>query len=464
MSLSTIILAAGRGTRMCSDTAKVLHRLCGRPLVEYPIRLAQALGSERIVLVVGHQAEAVRAAVHARFGPDAVQLALQAEQRGTGHAVLQALPLVADVSGKVLILYGDTPLLRADTLQPLIQAARGRLLALLSTRPPDPRGYGRLLRQGGRLVRVVEDRDCSEAERLIPEVNAGMYVIEAGFLREALTTLRSDNAQGELYLTDIVAQAAARDEVAVVEAPFEEVQGINDRLDLAHAEAAMRRRINEAHLRAGVTMRDPATTFIDEDVIIGRDTELGPGVILRGRCRIGVGCRIEAGCVLTDVTVGDQCHLKPYTVAQDSVIGPRVQLGPFAHLRPGSELAEDVHIGNFVELKKTRMGRGAKANHLTYLGDAEVGQRVNVGCGTITCNYDGYAKHRTIIEDGAFIGSDTQLVAPVRVGAGAVVGAGTTVVQDVPPGALALSRAPQINREGYAERRHKRREQARGDN
>jgi bifunctional UDP-N-acetylglucosamine pyrophosphorylase/glucosamine-1-phosphate N-acetyltransferase len=465
MTLTSVILAAGLGTRMKSDTAKVLHRICGRALVEFPVELARAAGSTNTTLVLGHQAAQVEALLRARpddpsGGPPGgplIQVAIQAEQRGTGHAVMQALPLLPQ-QGQVLILYGDTPLLTLQSIQALLAAAQGRTLALLSTRPPSPAGYGRLVREGGagRLLRIVEDRDCSPAERQIGEINAGIYVVEAGFLRDALSRLRSDNAQGELYLTDVVAQAAAQGEVAVVEVPFEDVQGINDRADLARAEAILRRRINEAHLRAGVTLRDPQATYIDVGVTIGRDTEIGPAVVLRGKTRIGARCRIEAGCVLTDVQVADGCLLRPYTVAQESVIGPGGQIGPFSHLRPATVLSEDAHIGNFVELKNTRVGSGSKANHLSYLGDAEIGSKVNVGCGTITCNYDGYAKHRTVIEDGAFIGSDTQLVAPVRVGRGAVVGAGTTVTQDVPPGALATSRAPQQHHEGYAEKKRAR--------
>lgn len=454
MALATVILAAGLGTRMKSGTAKVLHRICGRALVEYPVDLSLQLGAERTILVLGHQAQAVEQQVAARFGAGAVQVALQTEQRGTGHAVQQALPLLQGFSGQVLILYGDTPLLTHRAVSALVQAGASRHLALIATRPAAPTGYGRLVRDGaGRLQRVVEERDCTPEQRLLTEVNAGFYVVEVGFLREALHALTPNNAQGELYLTDVVQSGAARGEVAVVDVPFDEVQGINDRVDLARAEAIMRERINAAHMRNGVTLRAPDSTYIDGDVTIGPDSELGPGVVLRGRTQIGARCHIEAGCVLTDVSVGDGSHLKPYTVASESQIGAAGHLGPFSHLRPGTVLERDVHIGNFVELKKTHVGVGSKANHLSYLGDAEIGQRVNVGCGTITCNYDGYVKSRTVIEDGAFIGSDTQLVAPVRVGADAVVAAGTTVTRDVPPGALALTRSPQEHREGYAARK-----------
>lgn len=461
MSLSSIILAAGLGTRMKSDLAKVLHTVCGVPMACYPVGLSRKLGAERTILVLGHQAQRVEEAIAARFGAGSAQIAIQAEQRGTGHAVQQALPLLQGFSGKVLVLYGDTPLLAADSIGRLIEAGRGRLLSLIATRPPDPRGYGRLVRDGsGRLLRIVEDRDCTDRERTIAEVNAGFYVIEAGFLREALSRLQADNAQGEIYLTDVVAQAAQRGEVAVVEAPFDEVQGVNDRVDLARAEGLMRRRINQAHMRAGVTMRDPETTYIEADVAIGRDTELGPGVHLRGRTVLGDRCLVEAGCVLGDLVVGDDVHIKPYTVASESRVGAAAKLGPFSHLRPGSELGPETHVGNFVELKKTRLGPGSKANHLSYLGDSEIGSKVNVGCGTITCNYDGYAKYQTVIEDGAFIGSDTQLVAPVRVGRDAVVGAGTTVTEDVPAGALALTRAPQVHREGYSQKKRERMQKA----
>ncbi len=449
---------------MKSDTAKVLHRVCGRPMVEYPVALSHQLGAERTILVLGHQADRVQATIKGRFGPQAADVAIQAEQKGTGHAVQQAMPLLGGFSGKVLILYGDTPLLAAERIQSLIDAAQGRLLSLISMRPDSPSGYGRLFRggggpgTGGALQRIIEDRDCTDEQRRIAEVNAGFYVIEAGFLREALSGLRADNAQGEIYLTDVVALAAARSEgaVAVIEAPFDEVQGVNDRVDLARADGIMRRRINQEHMRAGVTFLDPETTYVEPGIVIGRDSELSPGVVLRGKTTIGARCHIEAGCVLTDVTMADDCHLKPYTVATESQIGVSAQLGPFSHLRPGTELAREVHIGNFVELKKTRVGRGSKANHLAYLGDADIGEKVNVGCGTITCNYDGYAKYKTIIEDGAFIGSDTQLVAPVNVGKGAVIAAGTTVIKDVPAGALALSRSPQVHREGYAEKKRER--------
>jgi len=458
VALDAIVLAAGLGTRMRSQRIKVLHAIAGKPMLEHTLRLLPNLGVRSTVLVLGHQAQAVRDMLQQRqLNPPGLRIAIQAEQRGTADAVRCALPELPDESdgqpSRVLILYGDTPLLTGERLQLLLAAASDCGLALLSTRLDDPSGYGRIVRGAdGRPQGIVEDRDCTDAQRRIQEVNAGMYVVDGRFLRQALAKVRANNAQREFYLTDLVAQAVAEGiGVAVVDAPSEEVMGINDRVDLATAESTLRRRINLGHMRRGVTLRDPASTYIDSDVQIGADTELGPGVILRGACRIGSGCVIDAGCVLTNVIVADGAHLKPYTVASDSQLGEKVQIGPFSHLRPDSVVESGAHVGNFVELKKTRLGPGSKANHLAYLGDAEIGAAVNVGCGTITCNYDGVSKHKTVIEDEVFVGSDTQLVAPVRIGRGAIIAAGTTVTRDVPPGSLTLSRVPQVDKPDYAE-------------
>jgi bifunctional UDP-N-acetylglucosamine pyrophosphorylase/glucosamine-1-phosphate N-acetyltransferase len=459
MPLATVILAAGLGTRMKSRTAKVLHEVAGRPMIEYPVALARALAAERVVAVLGHQADAAAAALEARFGPGAVQVALQAEQRGTGHAALCARPALEGFSGRVLILYGDVPLLGEPTLRALVSAGEGRALAMVTFRPADPRGYGRIVRgAGGRIERVVEERDADPAERAIGEANAGIYCAEARFLFDALDRLSPDNAQGELYLTDVVAEAARTGEVASVEAPFEEVMGVNDRVELARADGILRRRICAALQREGVTIRAPEATFIDTGVEVAADAEIGPLVELRGATRIGAGARIDAGSVLEDAIVEEGAHVKPYCVIEQSRVGRAAQIGPFAHLRPGTELGAKVKIGNFVETKKARLDEGAKASHLTYLGDCEVGADANIGCGTITCNYDGVTKNRTVIGARAFIGSDSQLVAPVTIGSDATVAAGTTVVEDVPPGALALSRAPQLNKPGYAEKKRARRE------
>jgi bifunctional UDP-N-acetylglucosamine pyrophosphorylase/glucosamine-1-phosphate N-acetyltransferase len=456
MALATVILAAGLGTRMKSGRAKVLHPVAGRPMIEYPVALARALGSTRIVCVLGHQADEVRAAVEARFGAGAVEVALQLDQRGTGHAVAQAAPLLADHDGLLLILYGDVPLLTSGTLERLVASAGPRTLALVTTFPPSPHGYGRIVRDsGGRFLRIVEEKDATPAERQIGEVNAGLYCGPARFIFESLLRLSPDNAQRELYLTDVAEQAARTLEVAMLAAPPDEVMGINDRVELARADRLMRLRLAEALMRDGVTVRDPERLFVEPGVTVGRDSELGPGVELRGKTVVGAGCRIDAGVVIADSTVGERVHIKPYCVVTESQIGDGAQVGPWAHLRPGSRLEAEVHLGNFVETKQTRLGRGAKANHLTYLGDADVGERVNVGCGTITCNYDGVKKHRTTIEDDAFIGSDTQLVAPVTVGRGAYVGTGATIREDVPPGALAVSAGPQRNLLGWVARKQR---------
>jgi bifunctional UDP-N-acetylglucosamine pyrophosphorylase/glucosamine-1-phosphate N-acetyltransferase len=461
--LATVLLAAGQGTRMKSDRAKVLHPVAGRPMIAYSIELARRLGSERVICVVGHQHEAVRAAASQVW--DGVETALQLEQRGTGHALLQAAPLLAGWDGLLLVLYGDTPLLTQATVEKLVAAASDRRLALVTTHPEPPRGYGRIVRgPTGKVVRIVEERDCSDAERQIGEVNAGLYCGPARFMLSALEQLSPNNAQGELYLTDVVARAALELDVQTVTAPDSEVMGVNDRVELARADRLMRVRIAEALMREGVTIRDPESVVIEPSVTVGRDAELGRGVELRGRTSVGAGSRLDAGVIVVDSTIGERVHVKPYCVITESTVGAGAQVGPWAHLRPGSVLEDDVHLGNFVETKKTRLGRGAKANHLTYLGDADVGARVNVGCGTITCNYDGHNKFRTVIEDGAFIGSDTQLIAPITVGAGAYVGTGTTVREDVPAGALAVSAGKQRNIEGWVERKKREREAAAAPN
>jgi bifunctional UDP-N-acetylglucosamine pyrophosphorylase/glucosamine-1-phosphate N-acetyltransferase len=452
--LAAIVLAAGKGTRMRSGRAKVLHQVLGRPMVAYPVALAQAIGADPVVAVLGHQRAEVEAALTERFGEGGVAVVEQTEQRGTGHAVRLAMPALARFSGQlVLVLYGDVPLLRRETLEELVGTARRyNCLAVVTATPPDPTGYGRILRdQRGHVIGVVEQKDATPEERAITEVNAGIYCGPADFFREATTGLRSKNAQGEFYLTDIVARAAASIGVSAVEADHRDVAGVNDRHQLAEAEAVMRARVNR-ELMAHVTFRDPDATIVEADVEIGVDVELGRNVALRGRTKIGHDTRIGDGVILTNVQVGAGVEIKPYSVATDAVIGAGASIGPFAHLRPGSEIGPEAHVGNFVETKKTKLGKGSKANHLTYLGDAEIGEKVNVGAGTITCNYNGYEKFQTVIEDGAFIGSDSQLVAPVRIGKRAVIGAGTTVTRDVAAGALALSRAPQIEKPGYAQK------------
>ncbi|HWM87472.1 MAG TPA: bifunctional UDP-N-acetylglucosamine diphosphorylase/glucosamine-1-phosphate N-acetyltransferase GlmU, partial [Kofleriaceae bacterium] len=414
-----VILAAGLGTRMKSERAKVLHEVAGRPLIAWAVENARAAGARRVVAVLGHQREIVAAALDARFGAGAVEVAEQVEQRGTGHAVQTALPALAGEpdDAVVIILSGDAPLLRPERVAELARAceAAPARMALLSTRPSVPVAYGRLVRDPeGKLLRIVEHRDASPAERAIEEMNAGFYAVRLRELRADIASLTSDNAQGELYLTDLAERAGTRGGAAVLDAPFEEVSGINDRVDLAGVEAAARRRVLERWMVDGVTVADPASTYIDADVgPIGRDSWIGPGVCLRGKTRIGERVRIDTGSLLTDVEVADDAIIKAYSVATQSSIGTRAQVGPFAHLRPETMLDSEARVGNFVETKKAHLMAGAKASHLTYLGDVSIGARANIGAGTITCNYDGFQKNRTTIEAGAFIGSDTQLVAPV---------------------------------------------------
>ena len=450
-------MAAGLGTRMKSDMAKVLHRVAGRPMVHWVVGAAKAAGATKVVAILGHQYEAVRASLERAFGADVVA-ALQPEQRGTGHAIQCALPAVAEEPDDriVVILTGDAPLLLPERITALVEAcaASASGLALLSTVPDRPMPYGRLVRDDrGALAKIVEHSDATPEQRAIRDTNAGFYAVRLGDLRKDLLTLRADNAKGELYLTDLVAQAYARGGAVAIDAPFAEVTGINDRVDLAQVETAARRRINEHWMREGVTMIDPASTFIDADVgQLGKDVILGANVALRGKTTLGDKVRIDHGAVLTDASIAPETLVKPYSVISEASVGERVEIGPFTHCRPGTRVDEDARLGNFVETKKTHVMAGAKANHLAYLGDASIGQKSNIGAGTITCNYDGFQKHKTTIEAGAFIGSDSQLVAPVTVGREAYVASGTTVTKDVPRGALALTRVKQVNVEGWAER------------
>jgi len=427
-------------------------------MLHWVVTAARTAGATRVVAILGHKHEVVKAALDASFGAGAVDVALQPEQRGTGHAVQCALPTVANEPDDriVVILTGDAPLLASERIAELTKAcaASPAGMALLSTVPPRPMPYGRLVRDaGGKLEKIVEHPDATEEQRKIQDTNAGFYAIKLGHLRKDLASLRADNAKGELYLTDLVAHAAARGGATAIDAPFTEVAGINDRVDLAAVEVEARRRINEGWMRAGVTMVDPASTYIDAEVgPLGKDVWIAANVALRGKTSIGDNVRIDIGSVITDVAVAEAANIKPYSVLTESTIGARAQIGPFSHCRPGSRLDEDVHLGNFVETKKTHLMAGAKANHLAYLGDASVGTKANVGAGVITCNYDGVGKYKTTIEAGAFVGSDSQLVAPVTIGRDAYVGSGTTVTKDVPRGALAITRVKQVNVEGWADR------------
>ena len=449
--LSAIVLAAGMGTRMKSQLPKVLHPLCGRPLVEYPVTAAFEAGADQVVVVTSGQPELTQA-LQARYGEERISVAVQAPPRGTGDAVRVGLGAVKHA--RTLILYGDTPLLRARDLTGLLSAldVAGQDLAILTALLAVPFGYGRVLRDAsGAVVEVREERDLkTDAERAVDEVNAGMYAADTERLRVAVAALQPNNAQGEYYLTDIVASLAKLSRVAAVRGDAEALLGVNDRADLARAEELLHARNRDQHRKAGVTVHGDAR--IDSGVEIGQDAEIGAGVSLRGRTKIGAGARVDVGSVLVDAVVGENAEIKPYCVISQSSVGDRAQLGPFAHLRPESVIEADAHIGNFVETKKTRVRRGAKANHLAYLGDADVGERANIGAGTIVCNYDGFVKRQTIIGEGAFIGSDSQLVAPVVIGKNAYVGTGSTITEDVPEDALAIGRARQVNKPGYAAR------------
>lgn len=437
---------------MKSALPKGLHELCGRPMIDYVVDAALAAGCADVVVVVGYGRDELAAHLSRTYGTR-VRTAVQETQRGTGDAVRAALGAIDASTDHVLILCGDTPLVDAAELSRLRAVCQGNIpLGMLTAKTDDPTGYGRVLRDAtGRIIAVREHRDATDEERRINEVNVGVYVSRTTFLREAIANLQPNNAQGELYLTDIVARASTVEEVASVRAESTAaLVGVNDRAQLSAAEEVMYARIADSARRSGVTVR--ASARIDARVVIEPDAVIEHHVVLRGNTHIGAGARIDVGSVLTDVKVAAGATVKPYSVCSSSSIGENAQIGPFSHLRPDSQIEADAHIGNFVETKKTIVRRGAKANHLAYLGDGDIGEGANVGAGTIFCNYDGFKKHKTEIGKGAFIGSDTQIVAPVRIGVGAYVATGTTVTKDVPDDALAISRVKQDNKEGYASR------------
>lgn len=454
--LEVVILAAGLGKRMKSSRIKVLHAAGGRALVHHVLDLARRVTPERPILVVGHQRDEVERECQAL-----AEFAVQAEQLGTGHAILQAEPLLRKrgVDGsRILVLSADVPLTREETIRRLVDQheREGNAVTVLTMRPPDPSLYGRVVRgKDGGVLRIVEAKDASENELAIDEVNTGIYVFDARLLFEALHGLSTDNAQGEYYLTDVVAHAVGagrRVGAALADDPLEAL-GVNSRAELGAVEEELNRRTVARLMEEGVTFRNPRSVSIDSTVEIGQDSAVYPFVVLEGKTRIGRECVLEPGVHLVDVTVGDGVHVRTGTVAENSEIGDGATVGPYAHLRPGTKLGRKTKIGNFVETKNAVFGDGAKASHLSYIGDAQVGARTNIGAGTITCNYDGVRKHETVLEEDVFVGSDTQLVAPVRVGKGAYIGAGSTVTKDVPPDALALSRTPQKNIEGWAKRK-----------
>jgi len=449
------ILAAGKGTRMKSDLPKVLHLAAGEPLIAHVLRVADALNPETITVVVGHLADAVKSGLAKRTG---LRFALQEPQLGTGHAVLQVEPLLRDRTGTLMLLSGDVPLLRAATVDAMVRQHRrtGAAATVLTARVAQPNGYGRIVRDSaGAIAAIVEHKDATEEQRRIDEINSGIYAFDLAPLFDALRTVGAANAQGEYYLPDLVRIYRARGlhvETVVLD-DAREVLGVNSRKELADVTAIMKADRVEALMAAGVTIVDPSSTWIGPDVVVGADTTLHPGVYLEGRTRIGRGCVINSGVRIVDSTLDDEVVVNNFCVILQSHIARGAQVGPFAHIRPDSDVGEGARIGNFVELKKTRLGKGSKANHLAYLGDATIGEHVNIGAGTITCNYDGTAKHPTVIEDGAFIGSDSQLVAPVRIGKGAYVAAGSSIVEDVPEGALGIARGKQTNKPGWAAKR-----------
>jgi bifunctional UDP-N-acetylglucosamine pyrophosphorylase/glucosamine-1-phosphate N-acetyltransferase len=459
-NLAVIILAAGMGKRMRSDLVKVLHPLLGKPMLSYPLELTlEHLQPEKTIVVVGHQAEQIQDA----FSDPRITFVRQKDQLGTGHAVSMTEPLLGNFKGCALILCGDIPLITAHTLTELATRHRTKKasLTLLTTHREDPTGYGRIIHGAlGKVHKVVEEKDASSKEREIKEVNTGIYCVQARFLFQALAKVRSQNAQGEYYLPDIVELAHHKKKrINIFSAPSPtEVMGINTRAELAQAEGILAERVRQHWMAEGITIQDPGSVFIEPSVSIGKDTVLYPNCYLRGETSIGEGCRIGPQVEISDSQIGNGVQIRFCTVITESTIEGGAIVGPFSHLRPHCHLEQGAKIGNFVEVKKSRIGQGTKANHLSYIGDSEVGKGVNIGAGTITCNYDGFHKHRTVIEDEVFVGSNTALVAPVTVGRGAVVGAGATITKDVPPYALAVGRAKQKGIKRWVTKRDRKRQ------
>ena len=446
MKLSVIILAAGQGTRMKSALPKVMHKLAGLPMLEHVYNRSTELGTDDIHIVYGHGGEHL----HDYCSDFDVEWVLQDRQLGTAHAVMQASPKIA-ADRTVLVLYGDVPLIKSSTLNSLIEKVDENTLALLTVNLQDPTGYGRIIREDGDVVAIVEHKDATESQRNIAEVNTGILAMQAGYLNACLNRIDNDNTQGEYYLTDVIALAVDDGKKILTLQPENtyEVEGVNDRSQLARLERIKQQELIEAIMAEGVTVADPSRVDIRGELEIGSDCFIDTNCIFEGKVRVGRNVTFGAGCVITNSTIADGCVIRPYSVVENAVIDDNVEVGPFARLRPGTHLKQNSKVGNFVEVKNTRLGEGSKANHLTYLGDTEVGARVNIGAGTITCNYDGANKHKTVIGDGAFIGSDTQLVAPVTVGKDATIGAGSTITRDTEDGKLTLSRTEQRTIDGW---------------
>ncbi|WP_172257545.1 bifunctional UDP-N-acetylglucosamine diphosphorylase/glucosamine-1-phosphate N-acetyltransferase GlmU [Saccharibacillus deserti] len=446
-----IVLAAGKGKRMKSKLYKVLHPVCGKPMVGHVVDTVRRTNSERTVVIVGHGAEEVKS-----YLGDQVDYALQADQLGTGHAVRQAEELLGKEEGTTILICGDTPLVRAETIEAMIalHEGEGAAATILTAVPEDPTGLGRIIRgEDGGVLRIVEQKDCSPEEDAVKEINTGTYCFDNRKLFEALAKVTNENAQGEYYITDVIGilQGEGEKIAAYATQDLTESIGVNDRVVLSQAEAAMRERIVRGHMLGGVTVIDPASTYIGADVQIGSDTLLYPGTVIKGQTVIGEECTIGPNSEIENAEIGDGTSVS-HSVIRDSKVGDHVSVGPFAHLRPGSSLAEGVKVGNFVEVKNAEIGQDSKVSHLSYVGDAKVGSRVNIGCGAITVNYDGFNKSLTEIEDDAFVGSNVNLIAPVRVGQGAYVVAGSTITKQVPAGDLAIGRARQENKPGYADK------------
>jgi bifunctional UDP-N-acetylglucosamine pyrophosphorylase/glucosamine-1-phosphate N-acetyltransferase len=450
-----VVLAAGKGTRMKSALPKVLHRVAGKPMIAHVLSTARQLAPASITIVIGHQAESLTQAL---AGQPGLTFVVQEPQLGTAHALLQAEPALAGKRGTVILLSGDVPLLSASTLKTLAErhASTRAAATIVTATIDDPHGYGRIVRSGQQIARIVEERDATPAEREIREINSGIYAFELEGLFDALRAIAAENAQREYYLPDLVAiyaRQGRRVETVKVE-NLSEIQGINSRAELATVSRAVRQAKNADLMAAGVTIEDPAATYIDPDVQVGAETVIRPGVTLERGTVVGSRCEIQGGVRIVASIIGDDVTILDHCLICDSTVGNGASIGPFAHLRTQVTLARGAKVGNFVELKKTSVGAGTKSMHLAYLGDAVIGEHVNIGAGTITCNYDGVSKQTTTIEDGAFIGSDTQLIAPVTIGKDAYVGTGTTIREDVPAGALAVSAGKQRNIEGWVERRN----------
>lgn len=446
-----VILAAGKGTRMKSKLYKVLHPVCGKPMVQHVIDQVSKLHIEEIVTIIGHGAEKVKA----QLGSSSLY-ALQEEQLGTAHAVMQAEAHLASKKGTTLVVCGDTPLIKAETMEALLKQheTQGAKASVLTATVEDPTGYGRIIRNAeGFVEKIVEHKDATDEEKKVKEINTGTYCFDNEALFSALKKVSNDNAQGEYYLPDVIEILKSQGEIvtAYQTEDFEETLGVNDRVALSQAEKIMRSRINEYHMRNGVTLVDPEHTYIETDVEIGQDTVIYPGTTIGMGSKIGAEAVIGPNSEIKNCTIGDRTVIRQ-SVAQDSEIGTDVTIGPFAHIRPQSQIADEVKIGNFVEVKKSIFGKGSKASHLSYIGDAEVGSNVNLGCGSITVNYDGKNKHLTKIGDGVFVGCNSNLVAPVTIGEGAYIAAGSTITEDVPAQSLSIARARQVNKEDYVKK------------